>query len=549
MVCRLPTEGEWEYACRAGMQTKFWWGDSVEDGERRLNWAGNADGFEFVSPVDHYGARGRNKFGLADMLGNVREWCLDEWDPTQSHAECYKSGTPASVTRGGAYKRTLGTVRCAYRSGLVRSNADDVTGFRVCFGVPDGSGKSLGPLPSVARTRTEDRRSTPTSVADSDSQKDAKKFARNQSSIKGLFIMQMANGMRVGGAQDIIATVERDSSKREAFCDMFGNVAKDTRISMEEAERVLKVRYPIWLAGHKVRFSYGDKYTKQAGGSAGGAFSVLLLSLLDGFQIDPGFSMTGDVTVDGKIRQVGAVAEKIRGSKLEKCTVVAIPTANKENLNDLAILYSPAMLWSIQILSVSTLDDAAAVARLDKTPNLSKALMMFYQIQRNLNAYAPVAYLRNQDTYTTLQQVLQLAPNHLSAEFMLRAANNQLPTTLSLSASIEEIWAASALMRGCLMDEKTPDAKKDTRYRVTKLPAEAIKAALDRLSWLDSRLHPKTRDFKNAMADYIQSLDYLRRQSGASSTAYSTNLAKRDRVLGELVKLGTDRNTLEEMMH
>ena len=90
---------------------------------------------------------------------------------------------------------------------------------------------------------------------------------------------------------------------------------------------------------------------------------MLLLSLLDGMQIDPGFAMTGDVTVDGKIREVGAVAEKLRGALLDKCRIVAIPEANEENLNDLAVLYSPAMLWSMQILSIATLDDAAAVAR------------------------------------------------------------------------------------------------------------------------------------------------------------------------------------------
>ena len=553
MICRLPTESEWEYACRAGTQSKFWWGDSPEGGKGRLNWPGSAEGFQFVAPVDNYGAHGRNKFGLADMLGNVREWCLDGWDPMQSHAELYMGSSPAAVQRGGAFKITRGTVRCAYRCGQLRSGGNTVDGFRVCCGVPDGSGHLLGTIASIpkahAKIKTEVRNIPVGPIMDAEMQKNAKKFARTQSSIKGLYIQLTSMGQRMGGAQDIIATVERANSNMETVCDIFGDVAKDTRISMEEAERLLKVRYPIWQAGHKIRFSYGNKYTKQAGGSAGGAFSVLLLSLLDGFQIDSGFSMTGDVTVDGKIRAVGAVAEKIRGAMLERCSVVAIPQANKETLNDLAILYSPSMLWSIQILSISTLDNAAAVARLDRDKYLANALSTFYQIQRGLGPNAPVAFLRNQDTNLALQQVLQLAPNHLSAEFMLRAANNQLPTTLSLSASMEEIWAASALMRGYLLDDKPPDAKKNTRYRADNMPAEAIKVALDRLTWLDTRLHPKTKDLKNAMYDYIQSLDNLRRQSGGNTVAYSHNLAKRDKVLGEVVKLGMDKNALEELMH
>ena len=374
-------------------------------------------------------------------------------------------------------------------------------------------------------------------------------FARIQSSIKGLYVMRLGNGQRVGGAQDIIATAERESSKRESTCEILADAAANTKISMNEAARLLRVRYPVWPPGHKIRFSYADKYSKQAGGSAGGAFSVLLLSLLEGFQIDPGFAMTGDVTVDGKIRKVGAVAEKIRGAILEKCTAVAIPWANREDVADLTILYSPSMLWSIQILSINTLDDAAAVARLDKAPNMSSALMSFNQIQRTLGPNGSVSWLQNQNICTALQQVLQQAPNHLSAEFMLKAASNQLSSTLSLSASLEEIWAASAAMKNFLFNDKTPDAKQGETYKVTKLPAETVKVALDRLSWLESRLHPKTRDFRNAMNEFIVMLDTMRRQGSSSSATYSQWLAKRDKVLGEITKLGTDRKTLEELMH
>lgn len=136
MVYRLPTEAEWEYACRAGTQTRFWWGDKAEGGEGKLNWAGKVDGFEFVAPVDHFRSRGRNKFGLADMLGNVREWCLDAWDPVQANPECSKGNSAAGVARGGAYKGVVGTARCAYRSGQVRTDADSANGFRVCCGAP-----------------------------------------------------------------------------------------------------------------------------------------------------------------------------------------------------------------------------------------------------------------------------------------------------------------------------------------------------------------------------------------------------------------------------
>jgi Lon protease (S16) C-terminal proteolytic domain len=384
--------------------------------------------------------------------------------------------------------------------------------------------------------------------ADSSSQKDACKFVRMQSSIKGLYILHTGSGLNMGGAQDIIATIEHASHDRETICDFTGEVAKDTQISMEEAERLLKVRYPIWEAGHKIRFSYGDKYAKQSGGSAGGAFSVLLLSLLGGLQIDPAFAMTGDVTVDGKIREIGAAAEKIRGAMLEKCSVVAIPVANKENLNDLAVLYSPAMFWSIQIFSIATLDDAAAVARVDRAANLAKAMETFAQVQRSLPANATAYTLRSPGIYRTIWEVQRLAPNHLSAEFMLRAANNQLPATLSLGGSLEEIWSVAGPLLGFLFaDYSEPDKSK--RYYMERVPAETFKGAMERLNWLQMRLHPKTRDLRAAMADYMVSLDQLHRAPTFSAVTLRQHLEKRDRVLGEAHKLGVDRKVLEEMMH
>ncbi|MCC7335967.1 MAG: SUMF1/EgtB/PvdO family nonheme iron enzyme [Pirellulaceae bacterium] len=156
LVYRLPTEAEWAYACRGGREsTYFWWGNDLRDGEGRLNisavdflpgrnkiWplanAPWSDGFAFVSPVDQYGERGRNGFGLADMCGGVWEIVLDHFDPTGGHEEVYfVKENPRPVCRGGNYFDVPGNARCAVRLGLHGpSYSDSRDGFRICLGVP-----------------------------------------------------------------------------------------------------------------------------------------------------------------------------------------------------------------------------------------------------------------------------------------------------------------------------------------------------------------------------------------------------------------------------
>lgn len=71
---RLPTEAEWEYACRAGTTTHYHWGDDWRDGSRFANLKLPDNSDKFTAPVAVYEA---NPWGFHDMVGNVWEWCLD----------------------------------------------------------------------------------------------------------------------------------------------------------------------------------------------------------------------------------------------------------------------------------------------------------------------------------------------------------------------------------------------------------------------------------------------------------------------------------------
>ncbi|MFZ2643284.1 MAG: formylglycine-generating enzyme family protein [Verrucomicrobiia bacterium] len=135
---RLPSEAEWEYACRAGRKgTMFWWGDSPADGSGRLNWREISGGAKSTSPVDAFGMQGRNSFGLADTLGNVRELCLDAWDASGAAADFCADYTRSKgrVLKGGSYRSLPFDTRCARRWPCLYSYGSGDIGFRVACGV------------------------------------------------------------------------------------------------------------------------------------------------------------------------------------------------------------------------------------------------------------------------------------------------------------------------------------------------------------------------------------------------------------------------------
>ncbi|KPA10452.1 Sulphatase-modifying factor domain protein, partial [Candidatus Magnetomorum sp. HK-1] len=122
---RLPTEAEWEYACRAGTQTPFYFGETIST--EHANYDGNyiyANGKKGIyrkqtAPVGTFPA---NKFGLYDMHGNVWEWCADSYakDAYSKHERnnpIYEdTGASLRVLRGGSWDDGPRYVRSAVRN-------------------------------------------------------------------------------------------------------------------------------------------------------------------------------------------------------------------------------------------------------------------------------------------------------------------------------------------------------------------------------------------------------------------------------------------------
>ena len=138
---RLPTEGEWEYAARAGTTTRYYWGNDIDP--RYANFSdrndpsgasvGSLDDRQAVTaPVGSYQP---NNLGLYDVAGNAWEWTCSEYDPNYGGQEQGCSDKRANeglrVLRGGSWNNGPGDLRSAKRQSRKPDYRDAMTGFRV----------------------------------------------------------------------------------------------------------------------------------------------------------------------------------------------------------------------------------------------------------------------------------------------------------------------------------------------------------------------------------------------------------------------------------
>ncbi|MCH2204234.1 MAG: formylglycine-generating enzyme family protein, partial [Fuerstiella sp.] len=143
---RLPTEGEWEYACRAGTETRFHFGDSELLLEKYARFEADSSSRVSTAPIASFQP---NPWGLFDMHGNVMEWCTDAYEEEDITLEKGQQIDPSEVflrvLRGGGFSATPPNCRAAKRWKLPASLKNQSVGFRVCVTIstPESHGIRL----------------------------------------------------------------------------------------------------------------------------------------------------------------------------------------------------------------------------------------------------------------------------------------------------------------------------------------------------------------------------------------------------------------------
>lgn len=131
---RLPSESEWEYACRAGTKSRYFWGDEMDDS---YCWHNNNSLRHTFAGEEH--ERHPNAFGLIDMSGHLWEWCQDGWvegygnGPTNN--EPRGGSSSLHVFRGGSYAFEAERCGSARRQAMPKLSGHRYLGLRVARGL------------------------------------------------------------------------------------------------------------------------------------------------------------------------------------------------------------------------------------------------------------------------------------------------------------------------------------------------------------------------------------------------------------------------------
>jgi len=140
-VYRLPSEAEWEFACRAGTTTPFHFGETITPNlanyDGTFTYHSEPKGENRQKAIDVGSFPFANAFGLFDMHGNVWEWCMDHWHenynqaPTTGEVWLDNGKNLSRVVRGGSWTSEAAKCRSTYRQISDTSHKSNNTGFRI----------------------------------------------------------------------------------------------------------------------------------------------------------------------------------------------------------------------------------------------------------------------------------------------------------------------------------------------------------------------------------------------------------------------------------
>ena len=374
---------------------------------------------------------------------------------------------------------------------------------------------------------------TPETAA-GDTEGPATQPALRQATIHALEIYKTDSGMMLGQTSEATLTITPSKSPKSLAMKFVTKTGPQMELAKDEAIRFLRLKYPNWYA-QTAELTFEDKYVNHDGGSIGTALGVLMLSTIEGFAIDPNIAITGDISANGKVRAIGGVAAKIKGAIASKCTTVAIPADNYDQLVDGVIYNGSSLVSDIQVMGISTLAEAVDAVRTDRQAAINEANESFAVVQAKIKKVP--GYLKTKEARDRLNAIQAAVPQNYSAKLLLIVSNNKLPKTLSATAT--SYYASLAALP--VMDVFQNRAKGKT---VTAVPSTAVKAGLADLRKLRPMANEAVRPLVDAWSKFIDAIAALQERGGSQQAVER----QRQVLLDELARERADSDMMQKML-
>ncbi len=307
--------------------------------------------------------------------------------------------------------------------------------------VPEGwkpGGTRTEEVPQAANAKADPSMPSSPVSATASAEKAAPSFKSLQTNMNGLLIAQLAGGEagQVTRMHLVARPLMGSDNSRLRFNQEVGD---DMMKALNEVSKFSQLRHNGWPVGHSLEIGFEDKYVDKDGPSAAVACALLVEGAITGKKWDPTFAVTGDMNGDGSVQPIGGVAAKIRGATKGACKIVGVPVKNEKSISDILVTDGPAPLVAITIFGLSKFEDALLLADPERPAALQTAMINFDSMRTVMlrNPQQLVPLLRTPHAAQRLQALYAVAPNCLSAKYLMLYLQGNTPRSLSLSGSIE----------------------------------------------------------------------------------------------------------------
>ena len=358
--------------------------------------------------------------------------------------------------------------------------------------------------------------------------------AISQTSVKSVGIGENPSGLTVSEASEVTLTTTPSYFKKLTAVRFATPVGDQMCLARDDALRFIRLTYPNWNVD-RAEITFDDKYVAHEGGSIGAAIGVMILSCIDGFAIDPEVVITGGVTVKGNVRAVVGVSMKIKDATSSKCSLVAVPMENLDQLIDDVIYSGSELVTDIQVIGITSLDDAVAAVRVDRDPKMTEAIVLFAEVQKSLKDQQ--SDLKSREIQDKLRKVLELMPQHLSAQILLSIAQGKQPKTLSASASQYYTF----LSVGSMVDVLTQRSESSA---ASSVPSSAVPTSLANLRKLRPLADSNVRPLIDAWSGFIGAWNKMQEGIGSPQSVEE----RRQSLLDEMAKENANADLMQKML-